>query len=199
MKKLILIGFAAMFVLASCNKDNAIESLLTEQEKSDLIFLRQEEKLAHDVYVYAYQKYAHFVFNNISNSEQTHIDNMTGLLSKYNVVDPAVGLANGVFADNDLQALYNQLITKVDISLIDALEVGATIEDLDISDIQRFYANTTKSDILHVYDVLTCGSRNHLRGFTGQLKPLGVTYSPQFLSAGDYQNIINGSHENCGK
>lgn len=199
MKKLILIGFAAMFVLASCSKDSTVESLLTEQEKSDLIFLRQEEKLAHDVYVYAYQKYAHFVFNNISNSEQTHIDNMTGLLSKYNVVDPAAGLANGVFADNDLQALYNQLIAKVDISLIDALVVGATIEDLDISDINRFYANTNKTDILRVYDVLNCGSRNHLRGFTGQLKPLGATYSPQFLTTSDYQNIISGSHENCGK
>jgi hypothetical protein len=199
MKKLILIGFAAIFALASCSKDNTVENLLTEQEKSDLIFLRQEEKLARDVYVYAYQKYAHFVFNNISNSEQTHIDNMIGLLTKYNVVDPATGLANGIFADDELQALYNQLIAKVDISLIDALEVGATIEDLDISDIQRFYTNTTKSDILKVYDVLTCGSRNHLRGFTGQLKPLGVTYVPQFLSASDYQNILNGSHENCGK
>ncbi len=199
MKKLILIGFAAMFVLASCSKDSTVESLLTEQEKSDLIFLRQEEKLAHDVYVYAYQKYAHFVFNNISNSEQTHIDNMTGLLSKYNVVDPAAGLANGVFADNELQVLYNQLIAKVDISLIDALVVGATIEDLDISDINRFYANTNKTDILRVYDVLNCGSRNHLRGFTGQLKPLGATYSPQFLTTSDYQNIISGSHENCGK
>ncbi|MBK8627654.1 MAG: DUF2202 domain-containing protein [Saprospiraceae bacterium] len=199
MKKLILIGFAAMFVLASCSKDSNVESLLTEQEKSDLIFLRQEEKLAHDVYVYAYQKYAHFVFNNISNSEQTHIDNMTGLLSKYNVVDPAAGLANGVFADNELQVLYNQLIAKVDISLIDALVVGATIEDLDISDINRFYANTNKTDILRVYDVLNCGSRNHLRGFTGQLKPLGATYSPQFLTTSDYQNIISGSHENCGK
>lgn len=199
MKKLILIGFAAIFALASCSKDNAVENLLTEQEKSDLIFLRQEEKLARDVYVYAYQKYAHFVFNNISNSEQTHIDNMIGLLTKYNVVDPATGLANGIFADDELQALYNQLIAKVDISLIDALEVGATIEDLDISDINRFYANTTKADIIKVYDVLTCGSRNHLRGFTGQLKPLGVTYVPQFLSASDYQNILNGSHENCGK
>lgn len=199
MKKLILIGLAAIFALASCSKDNTVENLLTEQEKSDLIFLRQEEKLARDVYVYAYQKYAHFVFNNISNSEQTHIDNMIGLLTKYNVVDPATGLANGIFADDELQALYNQLIAKVDISLIDALEVGATIEDLDISDIQRFYTNTTKSDILKVYDVLTCGSRNHLRGFTGQLKPLGVTYSPQFLTANEFQNIINGSHENCGK
>ena len=199
MKKLIFLGFVALFVLSSCTKDQTVESLLTEQEKSDLIFLRQEEKLAHDVYVYAYQKYAHFVFNNISNSEQTHIDNMTALLSKYNVVDPAAGMANGVFADSDLQNLYTQLITKVNLSLADALEVGATIEDLDISDIDRFYANTTKTDILKVYDVLNCGSRNHLRGFTGQLKPLGVTYIPQFLSVSDYQNILNGSHENCGK
>jgi hypothetical protein len=199
MKKLIFLGFVALFVLSSCTKDQTVESLLTDQEKSDLIFLRQEEKLAHDVYVYAYQKYAHFVFNNISNSEQTHIDNMTALLSKYNVVDPAAGMANGVFADNDLQNLYTQLTTKVNLSLADALEVGATIEDLDISDIDRFYANTTKTDILKVYDVLNCGSRNHLRGFTGQLKPLGVTYIPQFLSVSDYQNILNGSHENCGK
>jgi hypothetical protein len=199
MKKLIFLGFVAMYILSSCTKDQTVESLLTEQEKSDLIFLRQEEKLAHDVYVYAYQKHAHFVFNNISNSEQTHIDSMTALLSKYNVVNPAAGMANGVFADNDLQVLYNQLIAKVDLSLIDALEVGATVEDLDISDIDRFYANTTKADILKVYDVLNCGSRNHLRGFTGQLKPLGVTYIPQFLTVSDYQNILNGSHENCGK
>ncbi len=199
MSKLLFSGFIALFALISCTKDNPIERTLTEQEKSDLIFLRQEEKLAHDVYVYAYQKYAHFLFNNISNSEQTHIDNMTGLLSKYNVVDPAADLTNGVFADNNLQVLYNQLIAKVDISLIDALEVGATIEDLDISDIQRFYANTNQSDILRVYDLLTCGSKNHLRGFTGQLKPLGATYSPQFLTTSDYQNIISGSHENCGK
>jgi len=199
MKKLVFIGFVSMFVLASCSKDNTIENTLSQQEKTDLIFLRQEEKLAHDVYVYAYQKYSHFIFNNISNSEQTHMNNMIGLLTKYNVVDPAAGLPNGVFADSNLQDLYTQFITKVDVSLIGALEVGATIEDLDISDIQRFNANTTKSDILRVYDVLTCGSRNHLRGFTGQLKPLSVTYIPQFLTVSDYQNILNGSHENCGK
>jgi hypothetical protein len=199
MKKLLFLGFVATYILSSCTKDQTVESLLTEQEKSDLIFLRQEEKLAHDVYVYAYQKYAYFVFNNISNSEQTHIDNLTALLSKYNVIDAAAGMPKGVFADNNLQVLYNQIIEKVDKSLADALEVGATIEDLDISDIDRFYVNTTKADIIKVYDLLNCGSRNHLRGITGQLKPLGVTYIPQFLAASDYQTILNGNHENCGK
>jgi hypothetical protein len=199
MHKFILSGIIAIVTLASCTKDNPVAITLTDQEKSDLIFLRQEEKLAHNVYVYAYEKYGHYIFNNISGSEQKHIDNMTGLLSKYNIIDPAAGMANGIFADATLQTLYTQLIKKVDISLIDALQVGATIEDLDINDIQTFYDNTTKSDILAAYDLLTCGSRNHLRGFTGQLKPLGATYLPQFLTDSEYQTILNGSHENCGK
>ncbi|MBK8348341.1 MAG: DUF2202 domain-containing protein [Saprospiraceae bacterium] len=64
---------------------------------------------------------------------------------------------------------------------------------------QVFYDHTSKSDILKVYDLLTCGSRNHLRGFTGQLKTLGATYSPQFLTASEYQTILSGNHESCGK
>jgi hypothetical protein len=163
MNKLIFSGIIALFTLISCTKDNPIESTLTDQEKSDLIFLRQEEKLAHDVYVYAYDKYGITIFNNISNSEQTHISNMTDLLTKYTIPDPASALPAGKFADVQLQTLYDQLTAKVNISVVDALEAGATIEDLDISDIQVFYARTSKSDILKVYDLLTCGSRNHLR------------------------------------
>ncbi|MFZ1457329.1 MAG: DUF2202 domain-containing protein [Saprospiraceae bacterium] len=199
MNKLIYTGVIALLALISCTKDDQIVSKLTDQEKSDLIFLRQEEKLAHDVYVYAFKKYGITIFNNISNSEQTHITNMTDLLTKYKIVDPASGLQEGEFADFQLKTLYHQLITKVNISLKDALEAGATIEDLDISDIQSFYKNTTKADIIQVYELLTCGSRNHLRGFTGQLKTLGSSYTPQFLTDGEYQTILSGSHEHCGK
>ncbi|MBP6446320.1 MAG: DUF2202 domain-containing protein [Saprospiraceae bacterium] len=199
MNKLIYTGVIALLALISCTKDDQIVSKLTDQEKLDLIFLRQEEKLAHDVYVYAFKKYGITIFNNISNSEQTHITNMTDLLTKYKIVDPASGLQEGEFADFQLQTLYYQLITKVNISLKDALEAGATIEDLDISDIQSFYKNTTKADIIQVYELLTCGSRNHLRGFTGQLKTLGSSYTPQFLTDGEYQTILSGSHEHCGK
>lgn len=199
MKKLIVLGVITFITLASCAKDDIVTSAVTTQEKSDIIFLRQEEKLAHDVYIYAFQKYGHYIFNNISNSEQTHMDQMTGLLTKYNITDPVAGFSDGEFADTQLLALYNELIQKVDVSLEDALEVGATIEDLDISDIENFYAHTTKVDVIKVYDLLNCGSRNHLRGFTGQLKTLGITYIPQFLSVNDYHAIVNGSHENCGK
>ncbi len=199
MKKLLFAVVITLMALASCTKDNNAESVLTDQEKSDLIFLRQEEKLAHDVYVYAYQKYGITIFDNISNSEVTHMNAVLTLMEKYNINDPADGMAEGVFENNDLQLLYNQLISKVNLTLIDALEAGATIEDLDISDIKTFYKNTAKVDIVRVYDMLTCGSRNHLRGFTGQLKTLDSIYSPQFLTLSEYQTILSGSHEQCGR
>ena len=46
---------------------------LTDEEIEDLRFLREEEKLAHDVYLYAYEKHNIMIFQNISNSEQTHM------------------------------------------------------------------------------------------------------------------------------
>jgi len=199
MKKLIFIATITVIMFASCTKDNNSEISLTDQEKSDLIFLRQEEKLAHDVYVYAYGKYGISIFDNISNSEDTHMDAVLTLMNKYNINDPAAGMTEGVFENDDLQLLYQQLISKVNLSSIQALEAGATIEDLDISDIKSFYKNTTKADIIQVYDMLTCGSRNHLRGFTGQLKTLNSIYSPQFLTVNEYQTILSGSHEHCGK
>lgn len=199
MKNIIFISFIIIFLFTSCNKENEVESPLTDQEKSDLIYLRQEEKLAYDVYNYAYKKYEHFAFFNISSSEKKHIDQVATLLDKYNVPDPASELEQGVFIDEDLQVLYHQLIAKVNISQVDALEIGATIEDRDIWDIRKFYANTSKDDITQMYDLLKCGSRNHLRGFTSQLKLAGKTYVPTFLSVDDFQGIINGSHESCGQ
>jgi hypothetical protein len=112
-------------------------------------------------------------------------------LNKYGIPDPASPLI-GVFVNQDLQSLYNSLIAQSNISSIEALKVGATIEDLDIKDIDRFIVNTTKSDLLSVYDNLTCGSKNHIRSFTSQLTLNEVTYIPQFISI-EYYNIILSS------
>ncbi len=199
MKKLpfiLLIALVGMLAL-SCKKENPAPALvqLTEQEKSDLLFLREEEKLAHDVYVYAFDLYGLQIFSNISGSESRHISSVADLLSKYGITDPAANLEEGAFTIPELQELYTNLIAKVDISQTDALEVGATIEDLDINDIKQLFLHTTKSDLISVYDNLTCGSRNHLRAFVSQL---GGQYTPQYLSETEFDAIINSPHESCG-
>ena len=197
MKKILILAFLAV-TLINCNDDTTSSVSLTAEEENDLQFLREEEKLARDVYLYAYDKYALTVFNNISQSEQQHMDKVLTLLNYYNLEDPA--LANpGEFSNEELQTLYNQLTAQVDISQLEALKVGATIEDLDIKDIEEFESRTDKSNILNVYGNLKCGSRNHMRAYYSALEALGVIYVAQYISQDELDVIIGSTNERCGR
>ena len=180
--------------------DTLIEGggILIEEEISGLKFMREEEKLARDVYDYLYVKYPDYkIFDNISNSEQMHMDALLKLLVQYNIKDPASADA-GVFNNEDLQKLYNDLIEIGNQSAIDALTVGATIEDVDIVDIKHEVTLAVQEDIINTYESLLCGSRNHMRGFVKNLENNGETYMPQYATQEEFDEIINGDHETCG-
>jgi hypothetical protein len=138
------------------------------------------------------------LFSNIAESEQNHMNSLLNLLNRYGISDPVID-QRGKFSNIELQDLYDELTEKTDISLTKALLVGATIEDLDINDINKFENNTTKEDILKVFGRLKCGSRNHLRSFTYQLESQAETYTPQFISVDDYNAILASDHERCGR
>lgn len=199
MKKILFATVLTLLMFSSCSNDNDnLSSIpLTQAEIDDLKFLREEEKLARDVYLFSYNKYQVSIFNNISQSEQKHMNSVLNLMNKYGIPDSA-STEIGVFNNTDLQQLYTALTTQANISLIEALKVGATIEDLDINDIDDFISNTNKSDILNVYDNLTCGSKNHIRSYTSQLSSNGETYIPQFISNEYYITILNESNGGCG-
>ena len=192
------------FSLSSCDTNNASEVLysltpeLTSDEAEDLTFMREEEKLARDVYIYAYAKYGLNVFNNISSSEQTHMDRIGALIVTYDLVDPVTDDTPGVFQNEDLKGLYVALTAQVDESLVTALTVGATIEDLDIKDLEQAIEQATQADIQVAYEGLMCGSRNHLRSFVGLLPQIGGDYTPQFISEGEYEEILASDSEQCG-
>ena len=171
------------------------DTALSADEIAALQFMREEEKLAHDVYVYLYGVWGEIIFDNISASETSHTEAIRLLLVKYGLDDPAAGKPAGVFTDPDLQALYTALIAKGSTSKIDALTVGATIEEKDIKDINTKKAITDEADILAVYDSLLCGSRNHLRSFNQALLALGVTYVPQFITQAEWDAIANSPLE----
>ena len=171
---------------------------LTTQEKADILFLREEEKLARDVYLFSFDLYGHIIFNNISNSEQTHMNSVYTLIVKYNLTDPTEGKQRGEFENEVLQNLYDSLSSQSSVSLLEALKVGAGIEDLDINDLDGNISHTTKADVLQVYSSLQCGSRNHLRNFAQQLEGINGTYEPLFISPDDYNTIVASQNERCG-
>ncbi|NTU64777.1 MAG: DUF2202 domain-containing protein, partial [Chloroflexi bacterium] len=160
----------------------AATSPLSADEIAGLQFMREEEKLARDVYLTLYQKWGLTTFNHIANSEATHMASIKTLLDRYGIADPAAGKPIGVFINPELQTLYNQLIAQGSQSPAAALKVGGAIEEIDIRDLQVRGAGTSYADIQSVYNSLLNGSYNHLRAFTSVLKTrTGEVYQPQYL------------------
>ena len=168
---------------------------LSEEEASALLFMREEEKLARDVYNKLYEIWGVETFTNIAASEQMHMDEIALLLTRYNLTDPAQ--APGVFTDANLQALYDSLIAQGSLSISDALKVGGAIEEIDILDLQTRLAQTDNADIQQVYTNLMNGSYNHLNAFSSALlNQTGETYVPQYVSADVYQSIMSNTAGN---
>ena len=168
---------------------------LTDVEREGILYVREEEKLARDVYSQLYKVWGLNNMNNIASSEQTHLDAMKSLIDRYGLDDPVTGMGTGEFRDPKLQQLYNELVEKGSKSEIDALEVGAAIEEIDIIDIEEYVAQTDKQDIIIVYENLMKGSRNHLRYFVSVLEKRGVTYNLQYLPSDEYNAIVNSDVE----
>jgi hypothetical protein len=179
------------------NDETATQISLTANELKDLLFLREEEKLARDVYLFSFEKYNMQIFKNISNSEVQHMSNVLQLLNTYNIDDPA-STEIGVFNNSVLQTIYNELIEQSSISLIEALKVGDKIEDLDIRDLALNELRTDKSDLLSLYGSLKCGSINHLRSFHSQVLQNNGEYMPEFISQEYFDSIVTTSNEKCG-
>jgi len=169
---------------ASAEEMTVAVSVLSSSEEEGLVFMREEEKLAHDVYVTLYAQWGLPVFQNIANSEATHTAAIQTLLDRYGIADPAAGNEVGEFTNTDLQTLYDQLVAQGSQSLADALKVGAAIEELDIRDLQTRLAQTFSADIQLVYNNLLRGSENHLHAFTSTLqRQTGENYVPQYQGA----------------
>ncbi len=168
---------------------------LDNSEKEGILLMREEEKLARDVYNALYKKWNLNVFRNIARAEQTHMNAVGLLIERYNLTDPISKDIEGKFENPELQKLYDSLTAEGSKSLKDALIVGAIVEDLDISDLQKLISKTDNDDIKVVYQNLEKGSRNHLRAFVSQLKREGASYSPHYITTNYYNKIISTDRE----
>ena len=152
----------------------AVVTPLSQAEKDGLVLMREEEKLARDVYRVLGAEYSLRVFTNIASvREHAHGGRedacSTGTASR---IPPAL-TSPGVFRIPSCSSCTTTLIAQGDDSLTAALRVGIAIERLDIADLKAHIAETKHSDIRRVYTNLLRGSQNHLRAFETLLARYG--------------------------
>jgi len=134
---------------------------------ASLLFMIEEEKLAHDVYVTLGDLWGSRIFTNIAKSESTHQGQVLTLLDSRDLSDPRSEEV-GVFTDDSLQALYDELIAMGSESRDAAMQVGIAIEEKDIADLATAIAAEDDADVIDVYERLISGSQNHLAAFERQ-------------------------------
>lgn len=186
---LLIALFTLSILFAETNNIFTSKESLSSDEINAILLMREEEKLARDVYDYFANLYNSKIFYNISNSEQKHTDSVKNIIEKYNLEDPFIN-STGVFENEELQNIYNDLIEKGSNSYIDALKIGAMIEELDIKDIRDSLNYIDNEDIIFVFNNLEKGSVNHLNSFMKNIEKLNSQYSPIYLSEDEFYKLI---------
>jgi hypothetical protein len=181
--------------LGACDPTTCLASTpyetLDDIEAGHLEFMREEEKVARDLYLAFAELWDWPQFTNIAASEQQHMDSVKFLLEKYAIADPIEEDVRGSFTNPDLQALYDRLLTEGEVSATEAFRVAALVEEVDIADLDSALAQTDNQDLTWLFDNLQRGSRNHLRAFAGTLETLtGTAYSAQWLAQEQVDEIL---------
>ncbi|CDZ90258.1 DUF2202 domain-containing protein [Rhodococcus ruber] len=148
---------------------------LSDSERADLLLMREEERLARDLYRRFHQAWGVPIFGNISDSEQRHHDAIGRLLERYSVPDPSAGQLPGVYADTELQEAYDTWLARGLSSVDEAYAVGVELETGDIADLSAAVERSDEAAIHRVYGNLRAASENHLQAFEGSMsgRPFG--------------------------
>jgi len=147
----------------------SISTELTEQEKDDLLFMWEEEKMARDIYSLMNQKYQAKVFQNIGASEKKHMDSVKNLLTQVGLSTPVDENQIGLFTNPIIIDMYTDLLYRGNQSYQEALQVGLDIEVTDIADLTLRIQNARDPGIIKVYEALRDASYNHKAAFERQL------------------------------
>lgn len=193
---LLLTSFLAAFTAQANATDTSVIGQISSDEEAGLLYMREEEKLARDVYLTLYERWGVNIFQNIAKSEETHTESIKALLEKYALPDPVLDDSIGIFTDYHFTELYVALTEAGSVNYEEALRVGIQIEELDIRDIAEKISHVEDNpDIVEVYENLMKGSRNHLRSFWRLFEENELVYEPQYISEEEFYEIVNSPME----
>lgn len=169
---------------------------ISDQEAKGIRFVREEEKVAVDFYTAMNALFSSADLKKVAQSEQTHFIASGFSIDKYNLTDPTEGMTAGMFASQSLQAHYNQSIAEGSPSLMAAYITGAKLQESNLITIQNQLDRVANNrDLRNIYDALHIATRNHLRIMIKGVNANGGSYSPLFIDAEVFQDIVGSGFE----
>ena len=157
--------------LGPCGTDGTTTATLSDTELADLVLLVKIEKLAYDVYSTLGQTYTTPpILGNITEAENRHWKVLQNLFVKYGETDPTldeygVDLTTGLYNDADMEVAYQEYIDYGVVSLLQAMETGALIEQLELDKLNSALGNTTLPDLTTIYNNFLSADGTHLTAF----------------------------------
>ena len=168
--------------------DYNITTDLVQEMKDSLTYMKDEERLASDLYLNLYNYYKNYSdleikqLNNIAtNTENDQISIIKSLVKRYdlNSSEPQdVNISRGVYENQVIQDLYDKFYAIGQNSQEEALKVGCMVEVTDINDLDKYISLAKESnatDIETAFKALRDGSYHNYWTFDQTLKNLGVT------------------------
>lgn len=189
-----------LLLLAALINSGAFTQIISGNEKATILRMREEEKMARDVYQLLNEKWDQQVFSHISQSEIHHMSRMKTWVDKFDLTDPVLLNKDrrGVFTDETLQKLYNELKTSGIESKEDAFRAGAKVEEVDILDLKKALAETTNMELQSTYKYLISASENHLRAFVRNMAAMNVDYKPIVMDQKTFDEIVKLKTQGMG-
>ena len=138
---------------------------LSTHVQNHLILLREEEKLARDVFAVMYAKWNVQTFHTIGAAENRHMASVKVILDRYGIADPVGTNPPGVFTNPKVQQKYAELVAQGSKSLTDAYKVGIAIEKAQIALLADILGDTVRPDVTTMARNLLNASYNHLSVF----------------------------------
>jgi len=184
-------GFVSQSDSLYCKAADFPKQDVSASEEKELLYMREEEKMAHDIYTQMYDKWGSRPFYNISGAEERHMAAIKSMIDKYDLTAPVKDVKVGAFTNTEIKKLYARMMEQGNKSEIDALKAGAEIEEVDIKDLIQAIKDTDNNDIKFVYNNLLNASGNHLRAFMRNIERRGSTYVPKHLDKKTFEEILN--------
>lgn len=183
-----------LFVLACAAFSLNAQSLIGKELKSKesiVLYLIEQEKLAHDLYSVLDTIWVTEIFNRLSGDERNHMEKLNAVAVDFMMVVPNHfnEYLPGQYINENLRHLYHDLLLDANLSLEDAYRTCANLEERKILDLRAALKQPNFELETLTYKALLIGAEDNFKLFLRALLEMNAGYQPIHFSNSEFEAL----------